>query len=167
MIDPNRIALMYVRLPDILSALATSTSSRAPLYHYLKKLRKGSKQFDILPLKYCSVAINTSCTLCSYLRVSSFTLPFVPGLPLCVLRSSFIQLNTLLQKMAPFPTNNLYQVSEYLAKKGYSRTEAMFRTESPNQDAEGRPNITRAEDADLKYGRAFRERPILPHRYCI
>lgn len=69
--------------------------------------------------------------------------------------------------MAPFPTNSLYQVSEYLAKKGYSRTEAMFRTESPNQDAEGRPNITRLEEDELKYGRAFSKRPIPPHHSCI
>lgn len=39
------------------------------------------------------------------------------------------------------------QVLEYLAKKGYSRTEAMLRRESAHQDAEGRPIITRAEDA--------------------
>lgn len=41
----------------------------------------------------------------------------------------------------------LQQVLEYLAKKGYSRTEAMLRKESAHQDAEGRPIHGRAEDA--------------------
>ena len=39
------------------------------------------------------------------------------------------------------------QVLEYLAKKGYSRTESMLRKESAFQDAEGRPIVRRAEDA--------------------
>lgn len=39
------------------------------------------------------------------------------------------------------------QVLEYLAKKGYNRTESMLRKESAHQDADGRPLITRAEDA--------------------
>lgn len=69
--------------------------------------------------------------------------------------------------MASSPAYTWYQVSEYLAKKGYSRTEAMFRTESANQEPEGRPNITKSEDPDLKYGRAFSERPIFPHQSCI
>lgn len=38
------------------------------------------------------------------------------------------------------------KVIEYLSKKGYSRTEAMLRTESAAHDAEGRPIVTRAED---------------------
>ena len=48
------------------------------------------------------------------------------------------------------------QVLEYLAKKGYNRTEAMLRKESANQDAEGRPLISRAEDAGGEmYDRAY------------
>ena len=48
------------------------------------------------------------------------------------------------------------QVIEYLSKKGYSRTEAMLRTEAAIQDHEGRPLASRAEDAGgAKYGRGF------------
>ena len=48
------------------------------------------------------------------------------------------------------------QVIEYLSKKGYSRTEAMLRTESAYQDAEGRTIHTRLEDmGGRKYGSAF------------
>jgi transcription initiation factor TFIID subunit 5 len=48
------------------------------------------------------------------------------------------------------------QVIEYLSKKGYTRTEAMLRTESANQDAEGRPIAKRLEDSGgAKYGRAL------------
>ncbi|KAF2155173.1 transcription initiation factor TFIID, subunit TAF5 [Myriangium duriaei CBS 260.36] len=47
----------------------------------------------------------------------------------------------------PQSQQNLNQiVLEYLAKKGYSRTEAMLRKESFKQDAEGRPIASRAED---------------------
>ncbi|KAK7521627.1 WD40-repeat-containing domain protein [Phyllosticta citriasiana] len=49
-----------------------------------------------------------------------------------------------------------YIVLEYLNKKGYNRTEAMLRKESSNQDAEGRPIITRAEDrGGAAYDQAF------------
>ncbi|KAK8218070.1 WD40-repeat-containing domain protein [Phyllosticta capitalensis] len=49
-----------------------------------------------------------------------------------------------------------YIVLEYLNKKGYNRTEAMLRKESSNQDAEGRPIITRAEDrGGAAYEQAF------------
>lgn len=53
--------------------------------------------------------------------------------------------------------NNIVpQVLEYLAKKGYSRTESMLRKESAFQDAEGRPIISRAEDAGGEmYPRAY------------
>lgn len=45
---------------------------------------------------------------------------------------------------------------EYLNKKGYNRTEAMLRKESANQDAEGRPIVTRAEDrGGAQYEKAF------------
>ncbi len=48
------------------------------------------------------------------------------------------------------------KVIEYLSKKGYSRTEAMLRMESANQDAEGRQLHSRAEESSgAKYGRAF------------
>ncbi|KAI9829244.1 MAG: hypothetical protein M1819_006424 [Sarea resinae] len=47
-------------------------------------------------------------------------------------------------------------VIEYLSKKGYSRTEAMLRMESANQDAEGRPIHSRIEESGGdKYLRAF------------
>ena len=50
------------------------------------------------------------------------------------------------------------QVIEYLCKKGYTRTEAMLRLESANQDAEGKPIHARAEDAGgQKYGKALGE----------
>ncbi|KAK7527888.1 WD40-repeat-containing domain protein [Phyllosticta citriasiana] len=52
--------------------------------------------------------------------------------------------------------NQCLQVLEYLNKKGYNRTEAMLRKESSNQDAEGRPIITRAEDrGGAAYDQAF------------
>lgn len=48
------------------------------------------------------------------------------------------------------------QVIEYLNKKGYSKTEAMLRMESANQDADGRSIASRAGDSTgAKYGRAF------------
>ena len=48
------------------------------------------------------------------------------------------------------------KVIEYLSKKGYNRTEAMLRMESANQDAEGRPLHSRAdENGGAKYGKAF------------
>ena len=50
------------------------------------------------------------------------------------------------------------QVIEYLNKKGYSKTEAMLRMESANQDADGRSIASRAGDpTGAKYGRAFSE----------
>ncbi|KAG9712332.1 transcription initiation factor TFIID, subunit TAF5, partial [Aureobasidium melanogenum] len=52
------------------------------------------------------------------------------------------------QPAQPQSQQNLNQiVLEYLAKKGYNRTEAMLRRESAHADAEGRPIIRRAEDA--------------------
>ncbi|OMP85884.1 Transcription initiation factor TFIID subunit 5 [Diplodia seriata] len=49
-----------------------------------------------------------------------------------------------------------FQVLEYLNKKGYNRTEAMLRKESANQDADGRPIVTRAEDrGGGQYEKAF------------
>ena len=54
------------------------------------------------------------------------------------------------------------QVIEYLSKKGYSKTESMLRQESANQDVEGRPMNTKAEDTrGTKYGRAFGECHVL------
>ena len=48
------------------------------------------------------------------------------------------------------------QVIEYLSKKGYTKTESMLRQESANQDVEGRPINTRAEETGgAKFGRAF------------
>ena len=56
------------------------------------------------------------------------------------------------------------QVIEYLSKKGYNRTEAMLRTESANQDAEGRPIIPRAEDlGGAKYGKGLGKLSPLLH----
>lgn len=43
-------------------------------------------------------------------------------------------------------TNATLEVLEYLAKKGYSRTEAMLRRESTNVDAQGLPIPSRLED---------------------
>ncbi|KAK7633569.1 WD40-repeat-containing domain protein [Phyllosticta citricarpa] len=54
------------------------------------------------------------------------------------------------------PQGSVPPVLEYLNKKGYNRTEAMLRKESSNQDAEGRPIITRAEDrGGAAYDQAF------------
>ena len=48
------------------------------------------------------------------------------------------------------------KVIDYLAKKGYSRTEAMLRTEMANLDADGRPVYTRQENnGGAKYGHSF------------
>jgi hypothetical protein len=59
----------------------------------------------------------------------------------------------------PEPEADLYktrQVIEYLSKKGYTKTEAMLRSESANTDKDGRPIITRAEDlGGAKYLKAF------------
>lgn len=56
------------------------------------------------------------------------------------------------------------QVIEYLSKKGYSKTESMLRQESANQDVEGRPINTKAEETGgAKYGKAFGEYHVLLH----
>lgn len=53
------------------------------------------------------------------------------------------------------------KVIEYLSKKGYSRTEAMLRIESANQDVESRPINARAEETGgVKYIRAFGEHRV-------
>lgn len=44
---------------------------------------------------------------------------------------------------------------DYLAKKGYSRTEAMLRMESANQEIDGRPLPPLGEDARPKYQQGF------------
>lgn len=49
----------------------------------------------------------------------------------------------------------LFQVIDYLAKKGYSRTEAMLRMESANQEFDGRPLPPLGEDARPKYRLGF------------
>jgi transcription initiation factor TFIID subunit 5 len=49
------------------------------------------------------------------------------------------------------------QVIEYLAKKGYSRTEAMLRMESANQEIDGRPLPPPSEEARPKVKPAFGE----------
>ncbi len=52
--------------------------------------------------------------------------------------------------------NVVRKVIEYLSKKGYSKTEAMLRVESANQDVEGRSISTKTEEAGgVKYLRAF------------
>lgn len=51
------------------------------------------------------------------------------------------------------------QVIEYLSKKGYTRTEAMLRAESGNQDADARLIKSKAEeDVGVNYGKAFGEK---------
>ena len=47
------------------------------------------------------------------------------------------------------------QVIDYLAKKGYSRTESMLRMESANQEIDGRPLPPLGEDARPKYRQGF------------
>lgn len=54
------------------------------------------------------------------------------------------------------------KVIDYLAKKGYSRTEAMLRMESANQEIDGRPLPPLGEDARPKYRMGFGKRK-LPH----
>ena len=52
--------------------------------------------------------------------------------------------------------NVVTKVIEYLSKKGYSKTEAMLRAESSNQEVESRLSSTRTEEvAGVKYLRAF------------
>ena len=56
------------------------------------------------------------------------------------------------------------QVIEYLSKKGYSKTEYMLRQESANQDVEGRPISTKAEESGgAKYGKSFGDYHSLTH----
>ena len=51
---------------------------------------------------------------------------------------------------------NVCQVIDYLAKKGYSRTEAMLRIESAHQEIDGRPPMPPlGEDARPKYKMGF------------
>lgn len=49
----------------------------------------------------------------------------------------------------------IIQVIDYLAKKGYSRTEAMLRMESANQEIDGRPLPPLGEDARPKFRQGF------------
>jgi len=53
------------------------------------------------------------------------------------------------------------QVIEYLNKKGYSKTEAMLRMESSNQESEGRTPNPPANAEREKYTNAFGKRKIL------
>ncbi|KAJ6095110.1 hypothetical protein N7467_002623 [Penicillium canescens] len=50
---------------------------------------------------------------------------------------------------------NLNQIVDYLAKKGYSRTEAMLRMESANQEIDGRPLPQLGEDSRPKTRQGF------------
>jgi hypothetical protein len=47
------------------------------------------------------------------------------------------------------------QVIDYLAKKGYTRTEAMLRMESASQEIDGRPLPQLGEDSRPKYRAGF------------
>lgn len=63
---------------------------------------------------------------------------------------------TFLQSSAILIANFLNKVIEYLSKKGYTRTEAMLRAESAQQDVEGKPLAAKTEENNaLKYGRAL------------
>lgn len=56
------------------------------------------------------------------------------------------------------------QVIDYLAKKGYSRTEAMLRMESANQEIDGRPLPPLGEDARPKFKQGFgKQSSATPH----
>jgi hypothetical protein len=59
------------------------------------------------------------------------------------------------------------QVIDYLAKKGYTKTEAMLRMESANQQIDGRTLPQLGEDQRPKYRAGFGKSisPIL-HRVC-
>ncbi|EZG08570.1 hypothetical protein H106_02304 [Trichophyton rubrum CBS 735.88] len=46
-------------------------------------------------------------------------------------------------------------VIDYLAKKGYNRTEAIFRMESSNQEIDGRPLLPVSTDTHPKFRAAF------------
>ena len=53
-------------------------------------------------------------------------------------------------------TNWRVQVLEYLSKKGYSKSEAMLRTESAARDFEGKPiNLGSEEAPASRYSKAF------------
>ncbi len=47
------------------------------------------------------------------------------------------------------------QVTDYLKKKGFTKTEAIFRQETSNLGPDGRPIVNEAEDGPKKYARAF------------
>lgn len=53
-------------------------------------------------------------------------------------------------------TNYLPQVTDYLLKRGFTKTEAIFRQESRNLGPDGKPVHTKAEDLGPKqYTQAF------------
>lgn len=52
--------------------------------------------------------------------------------------------------------DNTLQVLEYLSKKGYSKSEAMLRTESAARDVEGKPLSTSTEEPlSFRYSKVF------------
>ena len=53
------------------------------------------------------------------------------------------------------------KVIDYLAKKGYNRTEAMLRMESASQEIDGRPLPPMSDDTRPKFKPAFGQ--YIPH----
>lgn len=66
-------------------------------------------------------------------------------------------LNLLIFRASTADSSMSLQVIDYLAKKGYSRTEAMLRMESANQEIDGRPLPPLGEDARPKFKQGFGE----------
>lgn len=59
--------------------------------------------------------------------------------------------------MLPRLTNTSCQVTDYLLKRGYNRTEEIFRKENMNLGPDGRPQHKSTEEMGFKkYGKAFR-----------
>ena len=52
-------------------------------------------------------------------------------------------------------SDDMDQVTDYLKKKGFTKTEAIFRQETSNLGPDGRPIVNEAEDGPKKYARAF------------
>lgn len=54
------------------------------------------------------------------------------------------------------PNLNFFQVTDYLLKRGFNRTEEIFRQESKHLGTDGKPLQQLANMGPKKYGKAFR-----------
>ncbi len=56
---------------------------------------------------------------------------------------------------SPCPDRRILQVTDYLKKKGFTKTEAIFRQETSNLGPDGRPVHSDMDDGPKKFGKAF------------